>query len=135
MTWLVTFYHTSDSGESILDKDLSYQDARAAMKRYAAQWATMSGTVVQERDRIEYRGDGWGSAVYVEKEVKLELKEEMEYLDLIDYCGKVNADLLRSWEGNLVVHDHKNGGKITKYWRTEAMRFSTVKPEPVCQLP
>jgi hypothetical protein len=126
-------YHTSDSSESVLDRGLSYEEAVAAMERQANSWAKMDGNIVRQKDRIEYRGDGWGSAVYIEKQKSLVLKERMNYLELLDYVAEKGVDLLRSWNGNLVIHDWGTGANI-KYW-LDGTEFTTVKPEPVCLLP
>ena len=66
----IVTYHSGDNkqnqGERLLEEVISYGEAVKAIKRVASSWYGLaSGVVVARRNRIEFRGNGWGTAVYI----------------------------------------------------------------------
>ena len=68
----IVTYHSGDNkqnqGERLLEVVKSHRGAIEAIKAVAASWYNLtSGYVVSTYGRIEFRGNGWGCAVYFEK--------------------------------------------------------------------
>jgi len=72
-TYAVTHYHTQDSSPSVIEFVKGYREAVRIMKQIAKSWERLSGgTVVKDKDRIEFRAFNgkWGCAVYVVEETE-----------------------------------------------------------------
>ncbi len=63
----ILHHHTGDQ-DSLVATVKSYSQAVLIMKSIAKQWKQYTvGNIVAKRNRIEYRAQGWGIAVYIEQ--------------------------------------------------------------------
>lgn len=71
----VMVYHSEDDKETLgegrpYQKCGTYSEAVHLIKQIAAGWASLNrGTVVAKRNRIEFRGNDYGVAFYIKKEI------------------------------------------------------------------